>query len=322
MAHYVVRLALGFACFCAFLAAADEFPSKVVKIIVPYPAGTTGDFNAREFATFVSPQLHQQIIVENRPGAGGNIGTQIGIRANPDGYTVLFVTGATIALSPHLYTSVTLDPLKDLTLLVVHSRSAGILLVNASSEMKSLADLIAAASAKPGGLTLANSGPGSIQHLMGERLEKIARIDLVNVSYKGDAPTLTDLIGGQIDAAFSFAVVAVPHIRSGKLRPLAVTGVKRLAVLPDVPTMAEAGLTGYDERVWAGFAVPAATPKPIVEKLHKAFYSAASLPEYRRLVEQRGTEPLAMNQEEATTLLRSDYERYGRIVKELGIHIE
>ncbi len=304
------------------VSAADDFPLKPIRIVVPFPAGATGDLTARQLAPFVSERLKQPIIIDNRPGAGGLIGSDAVARSAPDGHTILFTVSATLAVAPHLQKSGSFDPVKDLRPFIVTVRSGTIVVVNSRSAFKSLGDLIAAAKAKPGALTYASSGPGSMQHLMGERLKQMAGIDLLHVPYKGETPSLVDLIGGQVDLMFGFALATLPHIRSGKLRPLAVTTAKRLSSLPDVPTIAESGFPGYDERVWAGFAVPAGTPKPIVDKLYAAFYASASLPQYRQAVEARGSEPMASTQDEAVQLLRSDYERYGRIVKELDLRLE
>ena len=304
------------------VSAAEDFPSKPIRIVVPFPAGATGDLTARQLAPFVAERLKQSVIIDNRPGAGGVIGSEAVARSASDGRTILFTVSATLTVAPHLQMSRSFDPLRDLRPFIVTVRSGTIVVVNSSSPFRSLRDLIAAAKAKPGALTYASSGPGSIQHLMGERLKQMTGIDLLHVPYKGETPSLVDLIGGQVDLVFGFALATLPHIRSGKLRPLAVTTAKRLRSLPDVPTIAESGFSGYDERVWAGFAVPMGTPEPIVDKLYAAFHASASLPQYRQAVEERGSEPVASTQDEAVRLLRSDYERYGRIVKELDLRLE
>jgi len=322
IARFISIWLLAFAWINGAAIGADGFPEKPIRVIVPFPAGTTGDLNVRELAPFVSDRLGQSVIVENRPGAGGSIGSAMVAHSPPDGHTVLFMVSSAVTVYPHLQKTLSFDPVKDLRPLIVTVRAGTIVVVNASSSIQSFKDLIAAAKANPGGLTYASSGPGSVQHVMGERLKKMADIDLLHVPYKGDAPALTDLIGGQVDVAFGFAFATLPHIRSGKLRPLAVTSAKRLSALPDVPTIAESGVQGYSEHVWAGFAVPAVTPRPVVDKLYQAFHSAASLPEYRQLVESRGTESLASTQEEAVALLKTDYERNRRVVKELGLQIE
>ncbi len=250
---------------------ADDFPTKPIRIIVPFPAGTTGDLNVRELAPFVSERLRQTILVENRPGAGGSIGSEMVTRSPPDGLTVLYMVSSALTVYPHLQKTPSFDPVKDLRPLILTARACTIVVVNGSSSIQSLKDLVAAAKAKPGSLTYASSGPGSVQHVMGERLKRMADIDLLHVPYKGDAPALTDLIGGQVDIAFGFAFATLPHIRSGKLRPLAVTSAKRLSALPDVPTIAEAGVQGYAEHVWVGFAVPPLLPSLSLTSCTKRF---------------------------------------------------
>ncbi|MEQ1880338.1 MAG: tripartite tricarboxylate transporter substrate binding protein [Burkholderiales bacterium] len=300
----------------------DQFPSKPIRIIVPSTAGGSADGIAREIALLVSENLKQQIIIDNRPGAGFSIGTEMAALSPPDGYTVLCTISSAVAVNPHIYKTSKLDPLKQLLPFIITSRGKAILVVNSKSSLRSVADLIAAAKANPGGLTYATSGPGSPQHLMGERLKKLAGIDLLQVHYKGEAPGLTDLMGGQVDMAFGFPTPTLPHIESGKFRPLAVTSASRSTALPHIPTLAESGLTGYDESGWIGWSVPAGTPEPVVEKLYQAFHAAAMSAELRQKVEKRGGEPQASTRAEAVALMKSDYERYRKIVKELDIRVE
>ena len=302
--------------------AADEYPSKPIRIIVPFPAGTSGDLRTRQLGPHLSQRLKQPIVVENRPGAAGNIGTEAGAKSPPDGYTVVFIYNGTVAINPHLYRDTGFDPLKDLMPLIVSMKTATILVVRPDSPLRSVQDLIAQAKARPGQLTYGTSGPGSVQHLMGERLKKMAGIDLVAIPYKGDAPTLTDLMGGQIDMAFGSPPVTMPLIDGGKLRALAVTSGKRLSILPNVPTIGESGVQGYEEMAWIGYAVPTGTPEVIVKKLHEVFRSAMLTPEYQHFVTQIGAELVASTQEYAAQLMKSDYERYGKIVKELDLKVE
>jgi tripartite-type tricarboxylate transporter receptor subunit TctC len=318
---FVCLISTGFL-FALPVLAGDAFPSKPIRIIVPFPAGSSADLNTREIAQLVGERLKQQIIVDNRPGAGGNIGTEMAALSPPDGYTVLYTLNTAIAVNPHIYKATRFDPLQHLLPFIVTVRGAAILVVNSNSSIRSFTGLIAAAKAKPGGLTYANSGPGSPQHLMGERLKKLAGIDILQVPYKGEPPALTDLMGGQVDMAFGFPLGALPHIQSGKLRALAVTSTRRSTALPHIPTLAESGLTGYDETVWVGWSVPAGTPEPVVEKLYQAFYAAATSSEYRQKVEKRGSEPQASTRAEAVALMKSDYERYRKMVKELDIRVE
>ena len=316
--------ALGALCLATSVQAfaADEYPSKPIRIIVPFPAGASGDLRVRQLAPILSQLLKQPVVIDNRPGAAGNIGTVAGAKAPPDGYTVTFIYNGTVAVNPHLYRETGFDPRKDLVPVIVMGRGAAILVVKADSPIRSMQDLIAQAKAKPGKLTFGNSGTGSITHLMGERLKKLAGIDLVPVPYKGDAPALTDLMGGQTDMVIGYPLAAMPLIEGGKLRALAVTSATRLLNLPNTPAMAESGVPGYDETTWNGFAVPAGTPPAIIKKLHEAFRSAMLTPEFKHDLDQSGAEMVASTQEYAVELMKSDYERYGKIVKELGLKVE
>jgi tripartite-type tricarboxylate transporter receptor subunit TctC len=201
-------------------------------------------------------------------------------------------------------------------------RTPSILVVRQDSLIRSTQDLIAQAKAKPSKFTYGTSGPGSPQHLMGERFKKMAGVDIVAIQYKGDAPTLTDVMGGQIDMTFSPPPATLPLIESGKLRALAVTSAKRIAKLPNTPTISESGIPGYDEVMWYGYAVPAGTPGAIVRKLHETFRNAMLTPEFQRFTEQNGAELVASTQEYASQLMKSDYERYKKIVKELDLKVE
>ncbi len=302
--------------------AADDYPSKPIRLIVPFPPGASADVRSRQIAALVAERFKQQMVVDNRPGAAGSIGTALAAKAPPDGYTVAYILNTTVAVNPHLYRDAGFDPLKDLQPFILTVSGAPFLVVKADSSIRTVKDLIEQAKAKPGKLTYGTSGAGSPQHLMGERLKQMAGIDLAAVPYKGDAPTLVDLMGGQIDMAFGFPLAALPHIQSGKLRPLAVTTAKRLSSFPDIPTLAESGVAGYDETVWTGFAVPTGTPAAIVTKLHDAFHAVMVTPEFKRDVEKSGAELIASSQEEAVARLKRDYERYGKIVKELNLKID
>ena len=228
----------------------------------------------------------------------------------------------TVAVGPHVYKDTAIDPRRDLIPLIVAMKTASILAVKADSPFRSAADLIVFARANPGKLTYGTSGPGSPQHLMGERLNKLANIQIVPVPYKGDAPTLVDLLGGQIDMTFGPPPATLPLIEAGKLKALAVTSSKRLARLSGVPTIAESGVPDFDEVMWYGYAVPAGTPVTAVKLLHETFRAAMLTPEFRQFTEQNGGELVASTQEFAVQLVRSDYERYGKIVKELKLTVE
>ncbi len=302
--------------------AADEYPSKPIRIIVPFPAGSSADMRTRQLIPLLVQRLKQQIIVDNRPGAAGSIGTRLAAKSPPDGYTITYIVTNTVAVGPHLFKDAGFNPIQDLVPLIIAMKTASILVVKNDSPIRSAQDLIALSRARPGKLTYGTSGPGSPQHLMGERFKKMAGIEIVPVSYKGDAPTLTDLMGGQIDMTFSPPPAALPLIDGGKLRALAVTSSKRLARLPDTPTIAESGVPGYDEMPWNGYAVPAGTPSIVVKKLHAAFHSAMLTSAYQHFIEQNGAELVAGTQDNAEQLMKSDYERYRKIVRELDLKVE
>lgn len=255
-------------------------------------------------------------------GGGGNIGTGLAAKSPPDGYTITFIASTTVAVNPHLYRDTGFDPRKDLVPLIVMLEAGAILVVRQDSSIRSVKDLIAQAKAQPDKLNYGTSGPGSGQHLMGERLKTMAGIRMTPLPHKGDAATLVDLMGGQIDMAFGYALATAPLINAGRLRPIAVTSAKRLAILPDTPTIAESGVTGYEETIWTGFAVPAGTPEPIIRRLHEAFRSAMLTPEFKHYVEECGSELIASTQEYAAQLMKKDYERYGKIVRELGLQLD
>lgn len=316
---WVLVIALGFVPALA----ADAFPNKPIRIIVPFPAGSSADVRTRVVGSLLAEQLKQAVVIDNRPGAAGNVGTSLGSKSSPDGYTLLYINSATTALNPHLYKySSGFDPLGDLVPIIVSVRTPGFWVVKVDSPIQSVQDLIARAKAKPGKLTYSTSGPGSPQDLMGARLKKLANIDMVAVPYKGEANALSDLMGGQIDCAFTFPPATLPLIQGGKLRALAVTSRKRMAIMPDTPSVAEAGLAEFDEIVWTGFAVPTKTPEAIIKKLHSAFRAAMLSLEFKREVEQTGAELVASTQEYAVQLMKSDYERYGKLVRELNLKVE
>ncbi|MFN0315192.1 MAG: Bug family tripartite tricarboxylate transporter substrate binding protein [Burkholderiales bacterium] len=302
--------------------AGDDFPSKPVRIIVPFPAGSSADMRTRQLAALLAPRLKQPVIVENRPGAAGTLGTAFVAKAAPDGYTLTYIVTTTVAVAPHMYKDIGFDPLKDLHVLIVGNKASPILVVRADSPIISLKDLIARAKAEPGKLTYGTSGPGSPQHMMGERFKRMANIDLLPVHYKGDAPTLADLVGGHVDMTFGFGLATMPLIQGGKLRPIAVASGKRMAVLPQVPAMAEAGVPNYDEFIWAGYAVPAGIAPARAKKLHQAMQEAMHSEEFKAGIVQSGAELIAGSQEHAQRLLREDHARYGVVVRELALKVE
>jgi tripartite-type tricarboxylate transporter receptor subunit TctC len=309
-------LALLFATL-ASVVRADHYPSKTIRIVVPFPAGSSSDVQTRQIAQLLSSQMKQSVIVDNRPGANGMIGAASVARAQPDGYTLLVATSHVIAVNPHINQNPGFDALHDFAPIIITGSAPTFVVVNAASPYRSVKDVIDAAKKSPGKLTYASSGEGSAQHIMGEQLKKMAGIDLLHVPYKGETPALQDLVGGHIDLAFGFAVGTLPHVRGGKLRAIAVTSAKRLSAFPDIPTVAEAALPGYAETTMGAYLAPRGTPAPIVKKLNEEF--RAALATIKQEIAQRGTELIASSPEEASAMLNAEYVRYEKVVKELGL---
>lgn len=251
------------------LAVAVEYPTKAVTIVVPFPPGGSADVQARLIGKGLAERLGKPVLIDNRPGAGGRIGAGLAARAVPDGHTLLFGSISTLVLEPVLRTNVGFDPQRDFAPITVVSEMPFLIVVSSSGATKSIADLLASARKQSGALTYASWGPGSAGHLLGEMLSSIAGIKILHVPYKGEAPAMMDLMGGQVSMMFVSSLAAMPHVRAGKLRALAVTGPRRLSALPDVPTLGESSIPGVDLMAWFGFVVPAKTPQDIVARLHK-----------------------------------------------------
>ena len=305
------------ACALTLGARAEDYPTKPIRIVVPYPAGSSGDVTTRQMAKMLSEKFSQSVIVDNRPGANGIIGAQVVAQAQPDGYTLLFAASSVLAMNPYLVKDLGFDAQKDFVPIIVSARSPALVVLSAASPFQSVQEFIEAAKKSPGKLTFASSGEGSPQHIMGEKMKRMAGIDLNHISYKGETPALQDLMAGQIDLCFGFAAGTMPHVRSGKLRALAVTGEKRLGIFPDIPTMAEAGLAGYAETILTLYAAPRGTPAAIVDKLNEAIRSAMFT--MKQVILERGSEFIASSPQEAATMLENERVRYGKVVRELGL---
>lgn len=309
-----------FACVLGVLpsfAQTDDYPSKPIRIIVPFPAGSSADVNARQIAQKLFEQMGQQIIIDNRPGANGILGAQAVARARPDGYTLLQATSHVIAVNPHLNKNPGFDALGDFSPITITGSTPALLVVSAKSPYKSVRDLLDAAKSTPGKLTFASSGEGSAQHIMGARLMQLASISLVHIPYKGETQALQDLIAGEIHLAFGFSAGTLPHVRSGALRVLALTTDKRSPTFPDIPTLAESGVAGYNELTYGVYLAPRSTPASIVKKLNGEFRTASL--SLKREIAERGGLLIANSPEEAAALLSAEFNRYGKIVKELGL---
>jgi len=302
------------------MASAQSFPSKAVHLFVPYPAGGAVDVVTRTLGDVVSKQWGQSVIVENRPGAGGVIASQALVSAPPDGHALIVVASGH-ATNPFLYSKLPYDTFKDFTPIVLLASSPNILLVRADSPYKTLGDVIAEARAKPGSLSFAHAGNGTSTHLAGELLKSLAKVDIVAVPYKGGAPAINDLLGGQIPLSFNNGPESVGQIAAGKVRALAVTSAKRAAFLPDVPSMGET-VVGYDTEVWWGLLGPAGMPPEVVAKLSRDFVDALNNDTVKDRLTKLGATPIGSSPQDFAAKIRADYEKWGPIFKAAGIKAE
>jgi tripartite-type tricarboxylate transporter receptor subunit TctC len=296
-----------------------EWPNRVVRFVVPVAAGGPTDIVARIVAEQLSKIWGQQVVVENRGGAGTNIGNEMVARSDPDGYTVLFATSS-LAVNQSLYRSLSYDPIADLAPVSLVSRFPLFMFVPISSPAKSVMELVAYAKAHPGKLTLASPGTGSAPHLAGELFRQMARIEMAHVPYRGAAPALNDLIPGRVDCYFSSGAL-LENMRSGQIRGLAVTAAKRASVAPELPTMAEAGIPGYEVSSWHGLFVPARTPPEIIKKMSVGAIAALADPAVKGRLEQAGYMAVGSSRDELQALLRSEIDKWSAVIRTVGIKI-
>jgi tripartite-type tricarboxylate transporter receptor subunit TctC len=312
---------LGAACLLLGLvapaAAADDYPNKPVRVIVPFPPGGSNDVVARMVATQLGEQLGKQMIIENRGGAGGTMGSELASRAAPDGYTLLVVSIAH-ALSPALY-KLNYDPVKSFTPISILASGPNVLALNPQFPPNSVKELIALAKQKPGDIHYASAGVGSFQHLSGELFKLMAGVNVVHVPFKGGGPSMIDVMGGHTKYLFASLVQATGHIKSGKLKALATSGAKRNPALPDLPTVAEAGVAGYEATNWWGIVAPAGTPAPIVEKLHKAVAVVLGSDETKKRFADQGAGVVQMSSEEFAKHIATELAKWAKVVKEADI---
>ncbi len=311
----VAGVAAAFACS---LALAQAYPTKPIRAVVPFPPGGGTDIIAREVTHAVTSNTKWTFVIDNRAGAGGNLGVDQAAKSPPDGYTIVLGQTSNLAINPTLYSKLPYDPTKDLTPIALVASAPLVLVVPAQSPYKTLAEVVAAAKAKPGEINFASPGNGTVAHLTGERFQKAAGVRFTHVPYKGTNQALTDIIGGQVQLYVSSVPSVLQQIRSGKLRAIAVTSSKRVADLPQTPTVAEAGYQGFDSVTWFGFLAPAGTPKDVVARLNAEFNKALQQPELRKRLAEEGAEPLGGTPEQFAQLIRDDIGRWGKIVKESG----
>ncbi len=300
--------------------AASTYPDRPIRLVVPFPPGGINDLVARIIGQSLGEQLKQTVIIDNRAGAGGTLGLGIAARANPDGYTLAFGATSTVAVSPALYRNLPYDPVKAFAPIAPLAEVPSVVLVTPSVAAGSMRELIALARAKPGSLNYASAGTGTSQHMGAELLKALAKIDMVHVPYKGGAAAIADLIGGQVQIQIEPLPTAIPHIRSGKVRALAVTSRGRLSILPEVPTVIEAaGLPSYELTIWFGMLAPADTPRPVVQRLNLEVIKAVASPEVRERFAQQGATPsAAQTPEQFGAFIRREIARWAEVARVAG----
>ena len=307
----------------ALLAQESQWPAKPLRIIVPGGTGGVADIRARWLAPRLAGALGQAVTVENKAGAGGNIGTEMGARSAPDGYTLVSIHHGTMAVNPHLHARVGYDPLLDfIPLTRIGGNSPLVLAVAADSPAKDLNDLLRMAREKPGRLSFGSPGMGTPPHMAAELLKRLAGIDVIHVPYKGGGQAANDLIAGHVNLTFDGTTVQLPLIKAGRIRALAVTASTRVASLPDVPTLAEAGVPGYEFTAWSGLALPAATPPPIVARLHAEISKILGSAEGREYFGSLGLSAGADSMDAFATQIRAEHAKWGDIIKQTGMKAE
>jgi tripartite-type tricarboxylate transporter receptor subunit TctC len=324
--NLLLPVGVGVTLLCAgampLMARADAFPARPVKLIVPFPAGGAADVMARGVAQRLGEELGQQVIIDNRGGAGGITAAEIAKTSARDGYTLFFGTMGTHAINPALYGRLPYDPLADFAPISLTHITPRVLVVGPTVAAKNVAELIAAAKAKPGGLTYGSAGVGSSSHLSGVLFASMSGTEMLHVPYRGSAPLLTDVLAGRIDMTFDSYTVYEEHIKSGRVRPLGVTSSERLSVLPDVPSIAEQGLKSYDVSNWLGLFAPAGTPPEVIRKIHDALGRAMATPALRKQLTALGIEPAFGTPEAFTSLIKAELPKWAEIVRQSGAKAE
>jgi tripartite-type tricarboxylate transporter receptor subunit TctC len=297
------------------------FPSKPVTVVVGFEPGGGTDTVARIVAKYLGDNIGQQVVVQNRPGAGGNIAVESVAKSTPDGYTILLANVGPLAVTPHLV-KVSYDPMRDLAPITLAVAFPNVIVTHPRLPAKTLADYVRLAKEKPGTITYGSSGIGGAGHLAGALLETVADIKLVHVAYKGGGPAMRGLLGGEIDSYFSTPVAVLPHIGSGKVNVIATTGLKRSKSLPDVPTVAESGYPGYEALNWFAYLAPGKTPRDLVDRLNREIVKVLRTPDVAALLDKQGVEPEPGTPEDLARYLEKEYRTWGRVVKQANIKPE
>ena len=322
MRALVRALLLAAAALAVSTAHGQAFPSKPLRLIVPFPPGGSADILGRGIAQKLGDGLGQAVVVENRPGAGTAIGAEALARSPADGYTLMIGTVSSHAINPALNPKLPFDPVRDFTPISLVASIPFAMLVHPSVPAKNVAEFIAYARARPGKLDYSSAGSGTSNHLAGELFEAMTGTHLVHIPYRGSAPALQDLIAGRVALMFDLVLTAAPQVKSGAVRGLAVTGAQRSAVLPDLPTVAEAGVPGYEVSAWFGIFAPAGVPKPVVDRLNAEIVKAMAAPDLRQRLVSQGAEPVTNSPEQFATYLKAEIAKWAKVVKDAGVQPE
>ncbi|HZN26120.1 MAG TPA: tripartite tricarboxylate transporter substrate binding protein [Burkholderiales bacterium] len=321
----VVALTLSFTASAAErdrAAKADSYPNRPIRIVVPFPPGASpNDITARLLGPKLSERLHQQVVVDNRPGAAGTIGTDIVAKSTPDGHTLL-INSTTLTIVPNAYKNLAFDPVKDLAPISMVAAAPQLVMVHPSVPANSVKELIAHVKARPGQFKFSSGGNGTVPHLAGELLNHMAGLQMVHVPYKGGAPAAAALLGGEVSMYIDTPTGSLGMIKAGKVKVLGVASKNRTPLLPDVPTVAEAGLPGYDLRIWYGFFAPAKTPRVIIQRLYEEFRTALAAPEVQSRFAAMGTETVGMPPDEFTRVFHGELQRWAKFVRDTGLKLE
>ena len=315
-------LSISAAALAPAAATAQSYPERPVRVVVPFPAGGAADIVARQVTQGLAAALGSQFVVDNRAGAGGAIGAETVARSAPDGYTLLFASSSALSINPHIAAKLSYDALRDFSPIALIGFAPNVLVVHPSVPAKSVKDLIAVARSKPNALNFASNGTGTLSHLTGELFMQRAGVKMVHIPYKGLAPALTDLISGEVQVMFSSAVAALPQAKAGRLRAIAMTGSKRSAAIPDIPTVAESGLPGYETGSWYGVVVPAGTPKVAIDRLSKEIQAIVKAKDVTSKLNEEAVIPIGNPPEEFAKHIRAELARWAKVIKAAKIELE
>jgi tripartite-type tricarboxylate transporter receptor subunit TctC len=323
MFRRTLRLAAALAALtAATLVSAQSYPTKPIKLVVPFPPAGSTDISARAMAGKLGERLGQPVIIENKPGAGGNIGSDMVAKAPADGYTLLVGTVGTHAINSSLYSKMPYDHVKDFAPVILLSTTPNVLVVNPGFAPNSVQEVIALAKSKPGELTFASSGAGTSIHLSGELFRSMAGLSMTHIPYKGSGPMVVDLMSGQVNMSFDNLSSSMPQIKAGRLKALATTGATRSPALPELPTVSEAGLPGYEATSWNAVFAPAGTPRPVIERLAKEINAILQSPDTRKYFAEQGAEAGGGSPEQLATFIRSETAKWSKVVKDSGAKVD